>query len=34
VEKKTEGRIKFTYYYNETLITGFQFVDGSLHGDC
>lgn len=32
VEKKTEGRIKFTYYYNETLITGFQFVDGVSMG--
>jgi C4-dicarboxylate-binding protein DctP len=32
VEKKTEGRIKFNYYYNETLITGVQFVDGVSMG--
>ena len=32
VEKQTEGRIKFNYYYNETLITGVQFVDGVSMG--
>lgn len=28
VEKKTKGRIKFQFFYNETLLTATQFVDG------